>query len=75
VTCTRDPLRALPPGATLRAVDGRVRVLAWVDCTTDAEVHRAQEALSRVVTGLGLEGMRAHVVIDPHPDDDEEPHP
>lgn len=52
----------------------RIRVLAWVDCTTEAQIVRAQEVLSRAATGLALEGIRAHVIVDPDPDG-EEPHP
>lgn len=54
--------------------DARIRVLAWVDCTTEEQVARAQEVLARAATGLALEGIRAHVIVDPDPDS-EEPHP
>lgn len=73
---TRAPARDLPTvRRTLCAVDSpRVRVLAWVDCTTEGQVARAQEVLSRAATGLALEGIRAHVVVDPDPHS-EDPHP
>jgi hypothetical protein len=54
--------------------DVRMRVLVWVDCTTEEQVARAQEVLSRTATGLAFEGLRAHVIVDPDPHD-EEPHP
>lgn len=55
-------------------VDRPIRVLVWVDCTTEEQVARSQEVLARAAAGLALEGIRAHVIVDPHPDE-EEPHP
>lgn len=49
---------------------GTIRVLAWVDCHTQEQVTRSQEVLSRAVTGLALEGIRSHVIVDPFPDEE-----